>query len=143
MHNYPLYGLGGKWSSITSYSPSYPTSNNTDYNLTSYYSYDSGISTTEECCEMAMQGHGTVFWRWTGSGGSCEVYSKVGGCAAVGKNGTEGGGHDAGGWGNATDGGGKVEVDVYYEPIPRESWWYSFTVGNGPCGRMKIQSLWE
>lgn len=109
-----VYGLGGKW---------YQGTNNSDYELQSLYESSDGINSAESCCTRAFATSNTIFYQW--NSGTCNIY--VGkNCPAVNFNGT------------------KVDVDVYYEPIKdRPDWYSSFAVGNGACGNVKLQSLWE
>lgn len=73
----------------------------------------------------------TIFWRYTGDWNQgCEIWkADAGRCpAAAGVNGTSG---------------SKVDVQVYYEPIADQGYWSSWDVGNGACGNIRFESLWE
>lgn len=115
---FPLYGLSEQWFQVID--------NTTDFSLRSFYN----DITLEDCCARAAEIPTTIFYKYTS--GACDIY--------VGKSCPVSMGY------NSTSSTSMVVVDVYYEPIPlqdRPYWYSSFTVGNGACGDINIQSIWK
>lgn len=112
--------------------PSWFSNPNANYTRQQIYPWDSEpVYSAEGCCARAVADPKTILWKYSeGSGSACEIWKgDATSCpAAAGYNGTSG---------------EKVDANVYYEPTAYQGFWYSFDVGNGACGNIGFESLWE
>ncbi|KAF3004190.1 hypothetical protein E8E13_006378 [Curvularia kusanoi] len=102
--------------------------NNANYTKQEIWGWDPNpVNSAEECCARAVVDPKTIFWKWDYG---CEIWKgDAASCPTeAGINGTSG---------------GKIGVDVYYEPISDQGYFSSFDVGNGACGDVGFVSLWE